>query len=197
MSAAGSLCIEAAATIPREAQLLGIDIAERRANQRDPGEPPAETPLPSDPDLWLYRNRTLGMLKRYGRVSVEVGRLPSLLGRELFCARVTSYRVTTIEDLVIFVHDVERSMEKLDHFEKQLIAKIVLQSYSQDEAAAALGCWRRTIGRRFFEAVDRLSEIFLQGDLLARLPNSEMGLRESCQEGKMDENPLSDSHDTE
>ena len=35
-----------------------------------------------DPDLWLYRERTLGMLRRYQRLSVEVGRLPSLLGRE-------------------------------------------------------------------------------------------------------------------
>lgn len=33
-----------------------------------------------DPDLWLYRERTLGMLRRYQRLSVEVGRLPSLLG---------------------------------------------------------------------------------------------------------------------
>ena len=42
-----------------------------------------------DPDLWLYRERTLGMLRRYQRLSVEVGRLPSLLGREFFRTRVT------------------------------------------------------------------------------------------------------------
>ncbi len=36
----------------------------------------------ADPDLWLYRDRTLALLKRYMRLSVEVGRLPSLLGRE-------------------------------------------------------------------------------------------------------------------
>jgi hypothetical protein len=27
----------------------------------------------SDPDLWLYRDRTVGLLKRYLRYSVEVG----------------------------------------------------------------------------------------------------------------------------
>ena len=39
---------------------------------------------PYDPDIWLYRQRTVGLLKRYLRMSVEVGRLPSLLGREFF-----------------------------------------------------------------------------------------------------------------
>ena len=37
-----------------------------------------------DPDIWLYRERTIALLKRYLRISIEVGRLPSLLGRELF-----------------------------------------------------------------------------------------------------------------
>ena len=43
----------------------------------------AET-MGCNPDLWLYRDRTVGLLKRYLRYSVEVGRLPSLLGREFF-----------------------------------------------------------------------------------------------------------------
>jgi hypothetical protein len=57
-----------------------------------------------NPDLWLYRDRTVGLLKRYLRYSVEVGRLPSLLGREFFRTRVTSYHAGTFEDAVIFVH---------------------------------------------------------------------------------------------
>ena len=56
-----------------------------------------------DPDLWLYRERTLGMRRRYQRLSVEVGRLPSLLGREFYRTRVTSYHAGTFEDTVIFV----------------------------------------------------------------------------------------------
>ena len=65
-----------------------------------------------DPDLWLYRERTLGMLRRYQRLSVEVGRLPSLLGREFFRTRVTSYHAGTFEDAVSFVHDVGRGREQ-------------------------------------------------------------------------------------
>lgn len=123
-----------------------------------------------DPDLWLYRDRTLGMLRRYLRLSIEVGRLPSLLGREFFRTRVTSYKVATFEDAVIFVHDVERSFKTLDEFEKKLIGKIVLQEYTQSEAARLLGCGRRTVGRRFPEALDHLSETFLATGLLTPMP---------------------------
>ena len=56
------------------------------------------------------------MLKRYARLSVEVGRLPSLLGREFFRTHVTSYTVTTFEDTVIFVHDVENSLRSWTTF---------------------------------------------------------------------------------
>jgi hypothetical protein len=114
----------------------------------------------SDPDLWLYRERTLGMLRRYHRLSVEVGRLPSLLGREFFRTRVTSYHVGTFEDAVIFVHDVARGLATLGSFDHKLIARIVLQDYTHNETARLLGCWRRTVGRRFPEALDRLYRHF-------------------------------------
>ena len=52
-----------------------------------------------------YRGRTVAMLRRYMRYSIETGRLPSLLGREFFRAKVTAYTVVTFEDRVIFVHD--------------------------------------------------------------------------------------------
>jgi hypothetical protein len=47
-------------------------------------------------DLWPYRRRTVALLRRYARASVEVGRLPSLLGREFFRTRVTSYTMRTL-----------------------------------------------------------------------------------------------------
>jgi hypothetical protein len=70
----------------------------------------------------IYRARTVGMLRRYMRYSLETGRLPSLLGREFFRAKVTSYTVVTFEDRVIFVHDMEKCLDKLDEFSRQLIA---------------------------------------------------------------------------
>ena len=136
-----------------------------------------------DPDLWLYRERTIALLKRYLRISIEVGRLPSLLGRELFRSKVTSYRMSSFEDAVIFVHDVGRALDQLDSFGKDLVAVIIFQDYSQDEAAEILHCARRTVCREFPETVDKISELFLDGGLLNRLP-PRRPVENSCQGGK-------------
>jgi DNA-directed RNA polymerase specialized sigma24 family protein len=150
-------------------------------------------PLDRNPDLWLYRDRTLSLLRRYLRLSVEVARLPSLLGRELFRARITAYRVGTFEDAVIFVHDMEHSLAQLGEFERFLIVKIALQDYTHDEAALQLGCWRRTVGRRYTEALDLLSEVFLQTGMLTALPVTNSGPAKTCQEGETGEFPVSHS----
>jgi len=157
----------------------------------------AATAAGVDPDLWLYRDRTSAMLRRFFRYSIEVGRLPSLLGREFFRTRVTSYRVGTFEDAVIFVHDVERCLDQLDDFERTVIGKVVLQDFSHDEAARLMGCWRRTVGRRLPEALDHLSDIFLTAGLLARLPARNLAEEKTCQEAKANENESSDCEQTE
>jgi hypothetical protein len=54
--------------------------------------------LPRTCNVWLYRDRTIRLLRRYLRLAVEAGRLPSLLGRELFGMQVTAYHITTFED---------------------------------------------------------------------------------------------------
>jgi hypothetical protein len=146
----------------------------------------------ANPDLWMYRTRTLGLLRRYMRLSVEVGRLPSVLGREFFRARVSSYHVSTFEDTVIFVHDMERTVGRLDPFSQKLIAKIVLPEYTQAETACLLGCSLRNIERFYVEALDRLSEEFLRGGLLRPIPGlTPVVPKKSCQEAKIDENFVS------
>lgn len=148
-----------------------------------------------DPELWLYRERTLALLRRYLRISIEVGRLPSILGRELFRSRVTSYRMSSFEDAVIFVHDVERALHQLDLFSRQVVATVVFQEYSQDEAAELLRCTRRTVCRVFPDALDKISGIFLEGGLLNRLPTT--AVENSCQEGDDPDFLLSDSKQDE
>ncbi len=56
---------------------------------------PTRVFLPPDSDLFLYRSHAQAILRRYYRVSHEIGRLPSLLGGQVFRARVTSYRLHT------------------------------------------------------------------------------------------------------
>ena len=127
--------------------------------------PFAEKPM----DVWLYRDRTVALLKRYARASVEVGRLPSLLGRECFRSRVTSYSMSSFEDVVIFVHDVERALAQLNSFQQKLVAMNVIEEYSLPEVSRLLRCPLRTVEREVPEAIDALSQIFLCGGLILKL----------------------------
>ncbi len=138
----------------------------------DLDEPVAESALDRNPDIWMYRKRTNGLLRRYMRLSIETGRLPSLIGRELFRAKVTTYSATTFEERVIFVHDVEKCLERLDPFDQKIIARIVLQEYDHERAARILNCARKTIERRLPELIDELSEEFLRVGLLTALPKT-------------------------
>ncbi|MGA7909837.1 MAG: sigma factor-like helix-turn-helix DNA-binding protein [Candidatus Sulfotelmatobacter sp.] len=135
-----------------------------------PEAEPRESALDRNPDIWLYRKRTASLLRRYMRYSVETRRLPSIVGREMFRTRLTHYTVTTFEDRVIFVRDVERCLERLNQFDQQIIALVVLQDHSHERAAAILGIKRRTLERRLFEVLDELSEAFLEDGLLLRAP---------------------------
>lgn len=125
-----------------------------------------------DQDLWLYRKKTTALLRRYMQWSLAAGRLPSLLGRELFRAKISAYSATTFEARVIFLHDVERCLGRLQGFDRQLIARIVLQEYDHEAAARILQCDRKTIERRLPELIDELSETFLEAELLERLPET-------------------------
>jgi DNA-directed RNA polymerase specialized sigma24 family protein len=152
------------------------------------GEDEAE----NDPELCLYRGRTVILLRRYLRMSLEAGRLPSLLGREFFRTHFTAYQAHTFEDVVIFVHDVEASLEELDEADRKLIAMIALQEHSQEEAARLLGYTRRSISRHYAEALDRVSEIFLHKRILEPFPCIDLVRENSCQEGKIDDLAVSD-----
>ena len=135
-------------------------------------------------DLWPYRRRTIALLRRYARASVEVGRLPSLLGREFFRTRVTSYRMGSFEDIVIFVIDMEQAINKLDSIDKKLLAMYVLEEYTIPEVARLMGGSQRTVERSLQTALDELSRALLRNGLMEELPLTRQP--ESCQEGRHD-----------
>ncbi|MGB8834730.1 MAG: hypothetical protein WCC95_21440, partial [Candidatus Sulfotelmatobacter sp.] len=89
----------------------------------------------------------MALLRRYVRVALETGRLPSMVGKEFFRAKVTAYRSVTFEDRVIFVSDVEKILNSLEYWDQQLIARLILQEHSHEQAAKLLHCDRKTIGR--------------------------------------------------
>jgi hypothetical protein len=135
---------------------------------------PAQEPPP--PEMAFYRKYTEGMLQRYVRLSMETGRVSSLLGQEMFRGRVTTCRVDSFDDVVIFVHDVEKCLEKLDEQQRLLISRLALQQYNVTETAELMRVKRHTVLRRYGQALDALTRIFLSVRM--------MELQKSCQGGK-------------
>lgn len=121
------------------------------------------------PELAFYRKYTEGLLRRYMKLSMESGRAPSLLGREMFRGKVTQYRVQCFDDVVIFVHDVDRCLKLLDREQNLLITRIALQEYTQSETAEMLKLPVRTLLRRYEHALDLLTKHFLERRLLEPL----------------------------
>ena len=135
--------------------------------------------VPPD-ELRMYRAHTMGVLRRYFRMSLELGRLPSLVGREFFRARVSSYPSACFEDLVIFVTDVERCVERLEQPSQLAIARVIFQEYTVEEAGRMLGWNERTVRRTLAKALDELAQTFLERSLLRLFPLHE----KACQGGE-------------
>ncbi len=165
----GTLCLHAQADGGKEQPRIELSFRAQRgicsSDRRLPDRPIADL----DPELSLYRPRTLAVLRRYLRISSAVGRLPSIIAREVFRARVSHYRIHTFEESVIFVLDVERALGRLHHDDQQVIARVVFQGHSHDSAARLLGWKRRTVTRSLCEALDRLSELMLARGLLRKM----------------------------
>jgi hypothetical protein len=134
----------------------------------------AQTHVPPQ-DLAYYRRYTEAVLRRYVRMSMEAGKVPSLIGQEMFRGKVTNYRVGNFDDVVIFLHDIDRCLAKLEPEDQQVIARLALQQYTAAETAELLQLKPRTVLRRYGEALDRLTKVFLAARMLEPL--------KSCQEG--------------
>jgi predicted DNA-binding protein (UPF0251 family) len=106
------------------------------------------------------------MLRRYLYASMQVGRAPSILGDPVGRGWVSSRRIRTFEDAVIFVLDVERCLDKLGALDRAMLSRVVLQEYTQAEAAVLLGVSARTMSYKFPLALDRLTEQLLEKELL-------------------------------
>lgn len=121
--------------------------------------------------LAFYRRHTESMLRRYLYASMQVGRSPSILSEPIARGWASSRPVRTFEDAVIFVLDIEKCLDKLGALDRQLLSRIVLQEYTHPETAAMLGMSVRTVGNRFPQAVDRLTQKLLDTGLLMIPPS--------------------------
>ncbi len=127
----------------------------------------AELPI----SLAFYRKHTESMLRRYLYASMQVGRAPSILSEPIARGWASSRPVRTFEDAVIFVLDIEKCLDQLGELDRQLISRIVLQEYTQPEAAVLLGMSTRTVSYKVPEALDRLTQKLLDTGLLVLPPS--------------------------
>jgi hypothetical protein len=128
-----------------------------------PVKAPASEPLVS---LGFYRKHTESMLRRYLYASMQVGRAPSILGDPIARGWCSSRPIRTFEDAVIFVLDVEKCLNQLGSLDRAMLSRIVLQEYTQAEAATLLGMSVRAVSYKFPQALDRLTEKLLETGLL-------------------------------
>ena len=137
----------------------------RRAlkRNREPTKAPVSEPLVS---LGFYRKHTESLLRRYLYASMQVGRAPSILGDPVARGWASSRPIRTFEDAVIFVLDIENCLNELSSLDRLMLSRIVLQEYTQAEAAQLLGMSPRAISYKYPAAIDRLTEKLLKAGLL-------------------------------
>jgi DNA-directed RNA polymerase specialized sigma24 family protein len=97
---------------------------------------------------------------------MQVGRAPNILSDPIARGWCSSRPVRTFEDAVIFVLDVEKCLNELGSLDRLLLSRIVLQEYTQAEAAPIMGMAVRTISYKFPQALDRLTQKLLKAGLL-------------------------------
>ena len=117
-------------------------------------------------NLAFYRRHTEKTLRRYLYASILVGRAPTILREPLSRGWASSRPVKTFEDAVIFLLDIERCLDQLNALDRQILAKVVVQDYTQAETACLLGMSTRSMSERYPQALDRLTRILLDADLL-------------------------------
>ena len=118
-------------------------------------------------DLLTYeRARTVCLLLRYFRTALLVGRMPSIVGREIFRTKVRSTPARALEEAVVFVCDMERVLRGLAARDQRLLAICIFEDRSEWEAARAVRCGQHEISRRLGEVLDLLHGTFCNLGLL-------------------------------
>jgi hypothetical protein len=148
---------------------------ESKIPQAKRAQPPIEPAKNAEAEppisLAFYRKHTESMLRRYLYASMQVGRAPSILSDPVSRGWASSRPIRTFEDAVIFVLDIEKCLDRLNSLDRQMLSRIVLQEYTQAEAATLIGMSTRALSYKFPQALDRLTEKLLASGLLV-LPHS-------------------------
>src|SRR5215471_2696226 len=90
-------------------------------------------------DALFYRSQTLAIVRHFFEIATQIGRLPSIMGREFIRAKVSHHRIPSFEEQAVFVHDVELALSRLNEADAEVIALVGLFQYSLTDVATMLG----------------------------------------------------------
>lgn len=116
------------------------------------------------------RTRTMALLYRFLRTALSLGRMPSLVGREIFRTTARAHPAGAFENAVVFVCDVEKCLAQLEPLEQRLIAYCVLENRSEWEASRQFQASQGFVSRHLGHALDVLHVTFCQRGILPPLP---------------------------
>ena len=129
--------------------------------------PVAACAIDPRPEMLCFRGQTLALVRHFFELSCQVGRLPSLLGREFFRARVSHHRIPSFEEQAVFARDIELCLARLSEHHAEIITLVGFYDFSYDEVAAMLRYSKGIVHQWFSDALDALSEIFLKAGILS------------------------------
>lgn len=118
-------------------------------------------------DAMFFRSQTMAIVRHFYEIASQIGRLPSILGREFFRAKISHHAIPSFEEQVVFVHDVEQALGQLGEEDAEVLALVGLFHCTLDDAAAILGRSRRLVVVQYSDSIDKLAEIFLEAGLLS------------------------------
>ncbi len=127
---------------------------------------PAEFEIEPRPEMLCFRGQTMAILRHFFETSRQMGRLPSILAREFFRARISHHAIPSFEDQAVFVRDVEICLSRLRPEDYTLVTLIGLYDFSRDEVAAGMNRSRSWVSECLARALDTLAEQFLRAGLL-------------------------------
>lgn len=143
-----------------------VEPATRRLTRNRP--PEQAVAFDPEPETVCYRGQALAIVRHFFEMSCQLGRLPSILGREFFRAKVSHHAIPSFEDQALFAHDIRQSLTKLDEDEMRVLTLIGLYDLNLDEAAEMLHWSTGYISQRFAGALAHLTQIFLDNGVLRR-----------------------------
>lgn len=121
---------------------------------------------PKGIELFFLRAHTHGLLRRYLYSSFQPCRIGSTLRDPVGRGWVSSRPICTFEDAMLFVFDMEKCIKSLPSLDRDILTRVVLQEYTQSEAAALLGMSARTMSNKFPAAMDSLTRKLIEAELL-------------------------------